>query len=144
MRRMNLLLVFVVLLGAGCSVAVYTPVVVGSVLGFDKKSLNDDERFEHLIGTPIVLDNADDRVWTLRRFSGGRYSILLSSPGNTSTELVFALDDRPIVITSVFEDKLNGGVYYSAEVQDNEGATIEAPKNHWYDVILDSVREVGG
>lgn len=127
-------LVSAVLLGA-CSVGAYTPVLVTSASGQGKQSLNEASPYDSLVGRWIVLKNSTDRVWTLRRFSRGRHFIELSSPDNHSTQLVCRLAGRPLRIDQVFEDRINGGIHYSATTSCADGKMIEAPRNHWLDDI---------
>ena len=121
-----------------CSVAAYAPVVGMSAAGLDRNSLKGDEKYDQVIGRRVRLENLGEIVWTLRRFTGGRYFVERTISANNSTLFVCSLGGREIEISDIFEDKINGGIYYSARVQCDGGTPIEAPKNHWHKTLLNS------
>jgi hypothetical protein len=125
----------------GCMFAVYTPVVVGSALGLDRETLNEDPRYAPLIGRDLALEQVEQDRWLLRKFDGGRYFVEVRVPptaatASTSTIVTICdFTDATMRIDEVFLDRLNGGVHFSAQVTCPSGERYTAPINHWYSVI---------
>jgi hypothetical protein len=67
----------------------------------------------------------EDKSWQLEKFDGGRYHIerLVES---SKKEVICDLRDGSVVITKIFHDSINGGVFYSANVTCNDQA-FDAP-----------------
>lgn len=135
MTRVFLLLP--VFLLSGCSITAYTPVIGASVVGMDEVSTKDDDKYGGLIQRSIILESEGERIWTLRKFSGGRYFIELSRRDSNYTPLVCDLTRRELFITDIYEDRISGGVFYSANTSCADGSIIETSRNHWYEVLFD-------
>ncbi|MCL6417652.1 hypothetical protein MIB92_18480 [Aestuariirhabdus sp. Z084] len=117
----------------GCSVAAYTPVVGTAAVGAGQESLNELPEYRSLINTPLTLLPEPGQQWTLRRFSGGRFFVERSPIANRSTELICLLADGQLIIDEIYEDRINGGLYYSGKARcDESDDWLEVPRNHWY------------
>jgi len=117
---------------SGCSVVAYTPVVIAAAAGQTRVSLKDDAVYAPYFERSVTLEPVDDADWSLQKFSEGRYFIALTPTPERNSLFICHLSRRQITIREVFEDKINGGVYYSATAPDctsGDGATVEAPRN---------------
>lgn len=138
MLRLSIVLIIAFLL-VGCSIGVYTRGIGVSVGRYDKVSLKNDPQYAQFIGTSILLKNADDYRWTLRKFSNGRYFIERTHPEFKGTEEVCSLEGKEIVISDIFKDRFNGGIYYRANVFCDGKNSFDTKKNRWYGDMLDHI-----
>jgi hypothetical protein len=125
----------------GCSVVAYTPVVVTSVLGINKTDLSEKQEFIEFTNRPFHLQRIDEKSWQLKKFEGGRYHIELSV-GFSKKEVICELNDETVVIDKIFDDSLNGGIFYTAKVNCN-GHNYTAPLNNWSAQLRDSIKFIG-
>ena len=125
--------VFLLVLLSGCSVAVYSPVIGMSVLGMDKESLSDNPKYKQILNRNVILPDEKGQDWVLRRFSSGRNFISKAKVSDESgVSIVCYLSGKELVITDVYTDKVNGGVFYSASVSCDGNTITKVPKSYWY------------
>jgi hypothetical protein len=111
--------------------------------GLDKESLAATEPYAGLIGQTVVLQDGDDRYWTLRSFDSGRQFLQYSPQlegASYSTRMIARLDGSAITINAIYNDKINGGVYFDAELV-HDGQPIELRRNRWTDALLEYERQ---
>ena len=100
------------------------------------------EPYAGFIDRTVILADGDERFWTLREFDSGRrflqYSPQLEG-ASYSTTMVARLDGQPITITDIYGDKINGGVFFDAELE-HDGERLTLPRNRWTDALLDYPR----
>ena len=132
MKRQDLIAAAALLVLAGCAAAPYAPVVGLAASGADRVSLREQPKYANLIGVPLSPKSTGTRIWALRKFKSGRYFIEQSDPNKNYTPFVCDLSGGEIVIQDIFEDKINGGLYYSGSARCKGGAASDTPKNHFY------------
>ena len=123
---------------SGCSIAAHTPAVAMGATGVDKESLADTEPYAGLIDRTVILADGEDRYCTLREFDSGRQFLQYSPQlegASYSTQMVARLDGRSIIIREIYNDKINGGVFFDAELV-HEGEQITLQRNRWTGALL--------
>ena len=73
-----------------------------------------------------------------KKFKDGRYHIELKSDQNRK-ETICSLNEGIISIDSIFEDSINGGIFYSAKVT-CEKETYNVPLNPWFKPLEQSIQ----
>ncbi|WP_290701924.1 hypothetical protein [Amphritea sp.] len=125
----------------GCSVLAYTPVVATSGLGLNKTDLSESQEFQEFINQPFRLTTLGNTPWQLKKFGGGRYHIELAI-SLSKKEVICELGAKSIVIDKIFDDSINGGIFYSAKVTCNDHV-YNAPLNRWSDRLRNSIEFIG-
>ncbi|MGY8961480.1 MAG: hypothetical protein ACKVKG_18525 [Alphaproteobacteria bacterium] len=133
MKHRNIITAAALLMLAGCAIVPYAPVAGLAASGADRASLREQPQYAKLIGVSLSPKTTGSRIWALRKFNKGRYFIERSDPNKNYTPFVCNLSGGEIVIKDIFEDKINGGVHYSASARCKSGAFVDAPRNHFYD-----------
>lgn len=128
--------VLICIILSGCSIAAYTPVVGGAAFGYDRVSLKGELGFSKIIGAKITLEDTEEYEWTLRKFSKGRLFIEKTYEGVQSTRKICSLGGSEIEIIDVFEDRINGGIFYSANATCNGIEYFKTVKNNWSNDML--------
>ena len=127
---------------AGCSLAAHTPTIVMSEAGYYEDSLAQTEPYSRVFEQTVVLADGEGKYWTLREFSSGdrflQYSPQLEG-ASYSSQLVARLDGQAIRITSIYNDKLNGGTFFDAVLL-GERDQPELRRARWNDVLLSYAR----
>ena len=126
-----LMSILVAVILSGCSLAAYTPVVVSSSLGMNKKDLSEEPEYSKYIRVELKLSSFENQIWHLKKFEKGRYYIELSSSSERS---VCELSQGYIYISKVFFDSVNDGVFYKATAYCG-GEGFPTPLNRWTDKI---------
>ena len=132
--------IMVAFLLASCSFGVYTHGVGVSVGGLHRASLKNDSHYAQFINTPVFLVDSDEYKWTLRKSSYSRHIIERSDPEFKSTEEICSLAGKKIVITDIFRDHINGGIYYRANVSCDAEKSFDTRKNQWYGDMVDHIK----
>ena len=132
----NVLISLIGIFLTGCSIVTYAPVVGSSAVGLDKVTLRDSPEYAQIINSTVKLTDTSDYNWTLRKFTKGRYFIERTYPSVKSTQEICSLNGRDVIIKDIYEDRINGGIFYSAVVSCDGGSKIEATKNHWSNTLL--------
>lgn len=130
-----------VFLLCGCSIVAYAPVVATSGLGLNKTDLSESQEFQEFINRPFRLATLGETRWQLKKFGGGRYHIELVT-SLSSKEVICELASESIVIDKIFDDSINGGIFYSAKVTCNDHF-FNAPLNRWSDRLRNSIEFIG-
>ncbi len=137
-----MLLTLLQLLLSACSLLVYTPVVAMSIAGLDRDSLDDDDRYRKLVGYEHVLENSEERSWELHKFDGGRYYLVFPfSKQIEKPDFVCALGGKPVKIVHLFEDELNGGVYFDGEVSCDGTNVVTLSSIHLFESLQSMLTE---
>ncbi len=119
----------------------YTPVVATSGLGFNKTDLSESQEFKRFTNRPLRLVTLDKASWQLKKYEGGRYHIELKTSVGKK-DVICELESKNIVIEKIFDDSVNGGVFYSAKVICND-RVFNAPLNRWSDQLRNSIKFIG-
>jgi hypothetical protein len=122
----------------GCSVLAYTPVVATESLGLNQTDLSDSSEFKEYISRPFLLVPVEEVSWQLKKFDGGRYHIELAA-NLSKKEVICELIAGSVIIEKIFDDSMNGGLFYSAKISCN-GHTYSAPLNHWSNPLRRSIK----
>lgn len=134
----KLIFILCALILCGCSVVAYTPVVATSALGLNKTDLSDSPEFRKYTKQPFQLEPLDEVSWQLKKFEGGRYYIGLAS-NPSEQEVICDLGAESVLIENIFDDSVNGGIFYSARVTCNK-QVYNAPLNHWSDQFKNCIK----
>lgn len=117
---------------SGCAFGGLLPLTLASMTGQDRVTLGDQAEYANIIDSKIILRDTDDYRWTLRKHTKGRYFVQKKYPGLGSTDEVCSLNNQEILVTDIFEDRINGGIFYSAVVTCDGINEITTTRNFWY------------
>ncbi|GAB5438571.1 MAG: hypothetical protein FalmKO_36960 [Falsiruegeria mediterranea] len=129
----RLLLTALLAVPSGCGVAVYTPVVGAALLGQDSVDVESQRTEGRLVGQTLSVP-ANSR-YALRQFSSGTVFLAFDLSVN-GTRLLCPMAGQKLVVTRVYDDKVNGGRFYDAEV-DCTGTSQTVRRNHWSPDLLE-------
>ena len=142
MYRTSLILLLFAASLCGCSILAYTPVVAVSLLGLNKTDLSDNIEFKDLTNRPFSLAPIEGLSWQLKKIDGGRHHVERAS-NSSEKEVICELIAGKLVIDEIFDDSINGGVFYSATVNCS-GQTYNTPLNRWSESLRISMKFIDG
>ncbi|WP_300518680.1 hypothetical protein [Aliiroseovarius sp.] len=127
MKRFLILALFAAVT-SGCSVLAYTPVVGAAMLGKDRVPVSSESAEAGVIGKRLQVPAGS--TMSLRAFEGGRMFLSDNNDPGGQTRLVCPLAGRTLVVTRLYEDQINGGTHYDAQVICG-GESFEAKRSLW-------------